>query len=187
MQFVQDDQERRLAAAIDRRKRARLFARRNQEVSAELRGAITQSRAASTAAVSEAQRSLAQRLKEGEDPRHFEQWLAENPSAADAVTDALERQFAELSVLLDGRDVAEFDSRLRALEEETARDLDAERLWCSDFLALLQQLPAAGDELLIDKALAVGAAPLRVVGEGSAEATTAERAPASRKRTVPRS
>jgi hypothetical protein len=343
IQFVQSDQESRLSAAIDKRKRARLTEQRTKEVAAELRAGLERGRAAAAEGNSDAQRLLAQKLKEPDGPREFERWLEENTTAADAVVDKLDRQLAELSVLLQGHKVAEFEARMRVLNDpgslpqrallldslsvdlaqavkesrrraallsrlraliaelrcvetktaasaaeslarslegdtdnlekleanatkileaeravlsarwrrdvvlkglaalgyqvnegletawvqagrlvlkrpsqpgygvelggtgdsgriqarvvafraadaaaDTARDLDAERLWCSDVAALGQQLASVGSELLIDRALPAGAAPLKAVAEVSAEGETSERAPALRERALPR-
>lgn len=46
---------------------------------------------------------------------------------------------------------------------DATRDLDAESRWCQDFTKLQAELRVNGDELVIEKALPVGAVPLRVV------------------------
>ena len=56
--------------------------------------------------------------------------------------------------------------RVVAFEEgapNPARDRDAETLWCGDVAKLKLQLAAAGGTLTIEKALAVGAAPIKRV------------------------
>lgn len=54
---------------------------------------------------------------------------------------------------------------------DTTRDLDAESRWCQDFTRLQAELRVNGDELVIEKALPVGAVPLRVVEAGTDERT----------------
>ncbi|MET4579957.1 hypothetical protein [Ottowia thiooxydans] len=46
---------------------------------------------------------------------------------------------------------------------DMTRDLDAESRWCQDFTNLQAELRVNGDELVIEKALPVGAVPLRVI------------------------
>lgn len=57
---------------------------------------------------------------------------------------------------------------------DTTRDLDAESRWCQDFTRLQAELRVNGDELVIEKALPVGAVPLRVV-EAEADDRTGTR------------
>jgi hypothetical protein len=54
---------------------------------------------------------------------------------------------------------------------DTTRDLDAESRWCQDFTKLQAELRVNGNELVIEKALPVGAVPLRVVETEAAEHT----------------
>jgi hypothetical protein len=61
---------------------------------------------------------------------------------------------------------------------DMTRDLDAESRWCQDFTKLQAELRVNGDELVIDKALPVGAVPLRVV-EAEADEQTGTRAATS--------
>ena len=46
---------------------------------------------------------------------------------------------------------------------DVSRDRDAESLWCGEFGQLQDLLASQGDELLIERALGVGAVPLKVV------------------------
>ncbi|MDR3005597.1 MAG: hypothetical protein LBV14_15365 [Acidovorax sp.] len=48
-------------------------------------------------------------------------------------------------------------------ERDASRDLDAEQLWCSDFTRLQSQLASEGGQLVVEKALGVGASPLKQV------------------------
>jgi hypothetical protein len=54
---------------------------------------------------------------------------------------------------------------------DTTRDLDAESRWCQDFTKLQAELRVNGNEILIEKAMPVGAVPLRVVETETAEQT----------------
>lgn len=56
---------------------------------------------------------------------------------------------------------------------DATRDLDAESRWCQDFSKLQAELRVNGNELVIEKALPVGAVPLRVVEIETAEHTFA--------------
>lgn len=49
-----------------------------------------------------------------------------------------------------------------AQDRDTSRDLDAEHLWCGDFTKLKDDLALAGSRVLVDRALGVGAVPLKV-------------------------
>ena len=61
-------------------------------------------------------------------------------------------------------DAERLQVRTVALEEDrdTSRDLDAEHLWCGDFTKLKDDLALAGSRVLVDRALGVGAVPLKV-------------------------
>ncbi|RBL67017.1 hypothetical protein C3E98_034375, partial [Pseudomonas sp. MWU13-2625] len=48
-------------------------------------------------------------------------------------------------------------------QRDTQRDKDIETIWCGEFQRLQALLAARGDNLSIEKALAVGAVPLREV------------------------
>lgn len=48
-------------------------------------------------------------------------------------------------------------------QRDASRDIDAEQLWCNDFTRLQNQLASEGGEVLIEKALGVGALPLKQV------------------------
>jgi hypothetical protein len=74
---------------------------------------------------------------------------------------------------------------LNAAADKTG-DIDAEQLWCSDFAHLGQQLAAAGTELILEKAMPVGAVPLKTVSDVAAS-NIVESAPVLRERTLPRS
>ena len=67
--------------------------------------------------------------------------------------------------LLGGADSERLQVRTVALAavRDKARDLDAERRWCSDFTKLRTELGTAGTQLVIERAMDVGAVPLRVV------------------------
>lgn len=54
---------------------------------------------------------------------------------------------------------------------DTTRDLDAESRWCQDFTKLQAELRVNGNELVIEKAMPVGAVPLRVVETETSEHT----------------
>ncbi|MGR4863231.1 hypothetical protein [Caulobacter sp. LARHSG274] len=59
-----------------------------------------------------------------------------------------------------------------------ARDRDAETLWCGDVAALKADLAQAGGDLVIEKALAIGATPLkRIEVAGQAPGIEVARAP----------
>ena len=47
---------------------------------------------------------------------------------------------------------------------DSSQDVAEERRWCGDFGKLQAALQAGGCEVVVEKALGVGAAPLRVVG-----------------------
>jgi hypothetical protein len=55
---------------------------------------------------------------------------------------------------------------------DPVRDTDAETLWCSDLHDLDKRLAASGGGIHIERALPVGAVPLRVISESTAEAAT---------------
>lgn len=59
---------------------------------------------------------------------------------------------------------------LSAVRDKT-RDLDAEQRWCSDFINLKTDLGMAGTRLVVERAMAVGAVPLRVVETNVEEVT----------------
>lgn len=70
--------------------------------------------------------------------------------------------------------------RAVALSEnrDLSRDKDVETIWCSEFARLQQLVAKDGGTLLIERALGVGLAPLKVIGE---EAQTSESTIATRK------
>lgn len=68
---------------------------------------------------------------------------------------------------------------------EPGRDRDAETIWCGDVSTLQDALAAAGGGLVIERALPVGATPLkRIAVERSAAGGAAAEAPALRERTL---
>jgi len=52
---------------------------------------------------------------------------------------------------------------------DTSRDKDVETIWCGEFTKLQELLAEHGDNLIIERALGVGAVPLKVVVEGSTD------------------
>ena len=64
---------------------------------------------------------------------------------------------------------------------DPVRDRDAETLWCSDFSRLLRQ---NGTDLVVEKALGVGAVPLSEVSLGERNDATIEVAARERNRTI---
>ncbi|GGB39707.1 hypothetical protein GCM10011380_31540 [Sphingomonas metalli] len=68
---------------------------------------------------------------------------------------------------------------------DPGRDRDAETIWCGDVSTLQDALAAAGGGLVIDRALPVGATPLkRIAVERSEGVASAADAPARRERTL---
>jgi hypothetical protein len=68
---------------------------------------------------------------------------------------------------------------------DPARDKDAETIWCGDVTALQTQLAVAGGGLVIEKALAIGATPLkRMAAPAEALGREAREGPAGSARTV---
>lgn len=67
---------------------------------------------------------------------------------------------------------------------DAARDRDAETLWCGDVSALRQALGDAGGDLVIEKALPVGATPLKRIAVEGRGSTGAAEAPVLRERTL---
>lgn len=67
--------------------------------------------------------------------------------------------------LLGGTDSERLQVRTVALAavRDKARDVDAERRWCSDFTKLRTNLGTTGTQLVIERAVDVGVVPLRVV------------------------
>lgn len=62
---------------------------------------------------------------------------------------------------------------------DTSQDIPEERRWCSDFGKLQATLRAAGSDLVIEKALGVGAAPIRVLDGGTDERVRSAATPAA--------
>lgn len=67
--------------------------------------------------------------------------------------------------LLGGGDAERLQVRTVALSSvrDKTQDLDAEQRWCSDFTKLRTDLGTIGTQLVIERAMEVGAVPLRVV------------------------
>ncbi len=67
---------------------------------------------------------------------------------------------------------------------DTSRDQDAERMWCSDFSKLQSHIASEGGGLVIERALGVGATPLKVVEDADTLAASMEHAAPARERTL---
>ena len=68
---------------------------------------------------------------------------------------------------------------------DTARDKDAETLWCGDVSALRVLMTAAGGRLEIERALPIGATPLKRVADPlSADRDTEREGRSDRMRTL---
>ena len=71
---------------------------------------------------------------------------------------------------------------------DSARDTDAETIFCSDVSTLQKRLGEAGAELVIERALPVGATPLKIVTDASevwSDETQQHVPPTTKQRTVP--
>lgn len=189
--FVQEDQEKRLADAVDRKVRARRSERRKGRVAAEVLAALeksgvvlpsglrealllgaTGSSEAETAirqgmallsspdngGVTEDQRALAERLKDGNDRQTFEDWLLNHEENAETEESTIERQLVELSGVLGPGAEAAFAKRLGEAIHEL---LPARR-------ALLM------DSLIVEVAQAVRDARHRVLLQARLRAIAAE-------------
>jgi hypothetical protein len=60
------------------------------------------------------------------------------------------------------------------ISRDPVRDRDAEMLWCSDFSRLQELLRQDGTDLVVEKALGVGAVPLSEVSLGERDEATIE-------------
>lgn len=67
---------------------------------------------------------------------------------------------------------------------DSIRDHDAETLWCSDFSRLQEAIAANGGGLTIERALGVGATPLKLVTAVESESGYAADVPSQRERTL---
>ena len=67
---------------------------------------------------------------------------------------------------------------------DPARDVNAETIWCAEVTSLQQGLAEHGGELTIEKALAIGAVPLKRIASRSADEAVAAARPAPRQRTI---
>ncbi|WP_439486956.1 hypothetical protein [Blastomonas fulva] len=67
---------------------------------------------------------------------------------------------------------------------DPARDKDAETIWCGDVTGLEQRLAALGDGLKIEKALPIGAVPLKRIEIGGSDGGARIEAPVLRQRTL---
>jgi len=70
------------------------------------------------------------------------------------------------------------------ISRDPVRNRDAETLWCSDFSRLQELLRRDGTELVVEKALGVGAVPLSEVSLGERGEATIEIVTRERKRTI---
>jgi len=157
--FVQDDQDQRLAAAVEKRKRARLTKQRTRMVQAQLQAALASNPAATVGSLTDGQRALAEELKDSDSSsQSYEQWLGEQ-----APLDGLEQRFAQLSVLLEDADVTQFEQRLRALEDEPSRSRQ-DLLRDSLTVDLTKAVREARNRLVMLGRLRALGAELRVVG-----------------------
>lgn len=67
---------------------------------------------------------------------------------------------------------------------DPSRDRDAETIWCGDVSVLQESLGDAGSGLVIEKALPIGATPLKRIAVTEGEAAAAAAAPVLRERTI---
>lgn len=67
---------------------------------------------------------------------------------------------------------------------DPSRDRDAETIWCGDVSALQESLGDAGGGLVIEKALPIGATPLKRIAVTAGEVAAASAAPVLRERTI---
>lgn len=72
-----------------------------------------------------------------------------------------------------------------AASADPGRDRDAETLWCGDVMRLRAQLAEEGGRLDIEKALEIGAVPLKRIAATGSPATIGETLPAPGRRTLP--
>jgi hypothetical protein len=71
---------------------------------------------------------------------------------------------------------------------DSARDWDAETIFCSDVSTLQKRLGEAGGDLFIERALAIGATPLKIVADASevrSDETEQHVPPTTKQRTIP--
>ncbi|MBL8269081.1 MAG: hypothetical protein JNL55_22005 [Steroidobacter sp.] len=99
--------------------------KRTQEIEAQMRVIV---KTPLHSGATEQQLELAKKLKESEDDRSFERWLADHPSPSEMETARIERQLAELSFLLDAAVVEGLESRLQTIEREPSAPQRAMRL-----------------------------------------------------------
>lgn len=67
---------------------------------------------------------------------------------------------------------------------DPARDVDAETIWCGDVTGLERRLAELGDGLHIEKALPIGAVPLKRINTSGSESSGIIEAPVLRQRTL---
>lgn len=72
-----------------------------------------------------------------------------------------------------------------AASTDLGRDRDAETLWCGDVMRLRAQLAEEGGRLDIEKALEIGAVPLKRIAIVGSPATIGGTLPAPGRRTLP--
>jgi hypothetical protein len=70
------------------------------------------------------------------------------------------------------------------ISRDPVRDRDAETLWCSDFSRLQELLRQDGTDLVVEKALGVGAVPLSEISLAEREEATIELVARERNRTI---
>jgi hypothetical protein len=97
---------------------------------------------------------------------------------------------AEFGIELSGAPAAErFQVRLVAFDQPGAirdgsRDRDMETIWCNEFARLQALLEASGSALLIERALAAGATPVKIVEREPARDQIQTSAPTPKTRTL---
>lgn len=164
-QFVQREQERRHTEAVDRETLKRRVRSRTRRIEAEMRAAP---KSAVQTGITDAQRSLAERLREGGDEQSLERWLAEHPSAVDTETARIERQLAELSFLLDAAAVSALEAKLEAAERETSNAQRRAMLLDSLTLELATLVKQARERNAAKARLRILAEELRSIGSTNA-------------------
>ncbi|HEY5759037.1 MAG TPA: hypothetical protein VIU34_24595 [Steroidobacter sp.] len=163
--FVRREQEQRQADAIRKETLRRRVKKRTREIESQLR-AIARA-PANDGRATEQQLELAKKLKETEDDRSFERWLAAHPSLADTETTRIEQQLAELSFLLDAGVVEDLERRLQAVEQETSAHQRTMRL-DSLTLELARSVKKARDRDAAKSRLRSLAEELKAIGSAGA-------------------
>lgn len=164
-QFVQREQERRHTEAVNKEALKRRIRSRTRRIEAEMRAAP---RTTIQTGITDEQRALAEKLKDGADEQSLESWLTEHPSAADAETAKIERQLAELSFLFDAGTVAALEAKLEAAEREISNSQRRAMLLDSLTLELAALVKQARDRSVVQSRLRALAEELRSIGTTSA-------------------